>query len=189
MTLRINRKHMSPPPGYSFPIGDSVLVDDTVDGLIAKVIQYRNNNATPVGDPENDIAVFLQKTSPWMVYSITQDSDGDDGSDEELLRGYVNDMWKCMPLERPEHNVVKDRFTQCESCIHYRKQFADDEVCRKVIVMSPVVSGIVKSRVQYGFCNHHLWSCAVACSIKDPSAMANPKQYGGCWIKPVLTGR
>lgn len=183
--LRIKPFHHSQPiGGYTFMVADTVLTGDTPKDVIAKIAEYRRNSGLPAGDPHHDLAEFTRTKYPWLVMEVNEESPDDEGSEEHLAREYVTAMWARSPVEHEEVHIQKERFQGCLGCPNYRKLNADKVTIIRATVLSPGLMPDIVRGDEHGFCEHHLWVCSVACTMKVNKEFANPEKCDNCWYKP-----
>lgn len=180
MRLYIDRFHMSQPSVWSVTEKDATLTAKTIDELVVALARYRKNNGDEVGDPEHDIAFQNCKKYPWLI--LTEKSDAKEYSQSDVEHAFVSTVWKTAPHRPVDSMERKERMQKCEKCPKFKAlQNKDDVLRRRIIVLSGV--SISEQPKDYGFCEHHLWVCSVACNLQNAKGLAVAEQYDQCWLK------
>jgi hypothetical protein len=179
MSLRINRKHMSQPPGgYSYTISGFTFTGKNADEVIKKIDDHRSANGQTPGDPEHDLALSMAKDFPWLIL--------DDATVKvptvDMEARFISSAWKSTPFPQADHDVFKSRFSRCLECPKMVKpETKDKELLRRMMVLTHPTM-MVAGENGFGFCENHLWICSVACSMKDANKLATGEKIKECWV-------
>lgn len=178
MSLRLNRRHMSQPTGWAFPLSpEHTLLSEKLDELVEQLRAYRVNNGLPVGDPEHDIAIHYSPQMPWLIL------DGEplpvEAVEADRATQFVNNVWATSPHPRADQQEREKRWEQCKACPQFQPLPAlGGEAVRRVMVLSPWLS-----ELEHGYCRAHQWVCSVAVGVKEPGRFASDiVDATPCWV-------
>lgn len=183
MRLRIDTKHMSQPEGgWSYQIPDGPLLSCSKVGgpgladLIEQILEYRQVNGMPLGDPEHDICLIYRERVPWLILTVE-----DEDVCQNDAEAWIHRVWKSCPLQLGEPRARDDRFAQCEKCVHFEPLDAtelSEEAERRLALLNPA-----KFHVEHGWCLLRGWIPSVACQIQQPIELADEKcESKDCWV-------
>lgn len=168
------RNHAQQPPGghvFVDPTGHHIAAK-TVEVLLARIIEFRQANGLPPGNPEAEVEADYRTRFPWLVSKVGTIA----APQQDSVARWVNRMWKSPPRRWVESVERERRAETCVACPHYDAAHQPDaDTARRILIL-----GAGRER-QMGACLHHGFACGLAVAIQDHDA--DPIE--GCWVKSV----
>jgi hypothetical protein len=154
--IKLKDSFKSPPDGHRYAEEGFACVGETFDAVARKLAIYREHNAWPIGNPEQDVLNYYAKHWPSLV---EQDEALANPFDVlAVIQGEIDIAYRnrdTIDVSSPEWVRRKHL---CESCEH---STSDDTLSQdhKARIYKLAVARFYVPRM----CNHHLTHCTLAC--------------------------
>lgn len=164
--------------GHHFvEIDGQIIRAKTVPLLLAAVKQYRDNNARPAGNPAVELEQFYAAKFPWLVspYNKGESTPAPEPpSNDDLIRDWVNRMWRNPPKVWVEAETARKRLAICAQCPNRTESGKSAEVnLRRLTIL-----GAGRFDNNSLNCSSHRWSCGLAAWMENPEAS---NSLESCW--------
>jgi hypothetical protein len=182
MRLKIDRNHSKQPvAGWSFNETSFgvILKEDSLDGILARIVRFRKSNMLPVGDPEHELAMQYTATHPHLVIR-TESSVVRESRDILEFMEWFAKTWQTPPPMLADKAAIKERADICRKCQWNDTDFDFQAVENKarLFALSGATSEDGLSR-----CVIHGWHNLIGCRLRKTEK--NEEQPAHCWAGEV----
>ena len=153
----------------------------SIDKVLESVMNFRAENALPLGDIEHEMAAQYAAIAPWLVY----DTPDHEPSETQRVAEWVMGYWR---RQDPHHGIFTDipkkRMEVCRECPLMSHAVTPDGTNRYEKTAgsrAAVISGDLAWHV-HGTCRHHFWPLLIANRLKEPKNLAVEGSPAHCWV-------
>jgi hypothetical protein len=186
--IKLNKDQQRQPiGGHHFNDNGFMIRGESFDEVVAKIKEYRLNNALPVGKPDMEVLQYYSDKYPFMVHN-------DDGTPPPKgpsksyadWREWVWGLWRKPELRHVTGKEAAERWVECSMC-PYNIPINTDGMEAKEIAKKAFLLRRGESVPKFiGFCACHRFDIGVASFLEAPGKRSGKKEdsetHPGCWV-------
>jgi len=117
--LKLNKDQMRRPiGGHHFTIHSITFRDETFDGLLEKIKEFRVANMVPIGDPHEEVLQYYADYFPYMVQADGKPYNPKIDGDYDLWARWIGRAWRNPPKSIVATKEAEMRMDTCRTCPH-----------------------------------------------------------------------